>query len=183
SWTGGTYDDAMRLVHTGSTLHIDKAEKIIDEMQDSTDIFTSGLPRMQSDVWGYVPDVPSAIANLPKTMFRRVISEEMSQTSPISIYIDIGVSAGISHKQILNRGVACLALAMALQITRPVELHACFALDTRYTGATQCASIKVSHTPLDLARAVWFLTSPMTLRVLAFTFGHAILNIKDQQAI
>src|SRR5690606_2801702 len=62
-------------------------------------------------------------------------------------------------------------------------LHACFALNTRYTGATQCASIKVSHTPLDLARAVWFLTSPMTLRVLAFTFGHAILNIKDQQSI
>src|SRR5690606_36354662 len=101
----------------------------------------------------------------------------------MSIYIDISVSALIGHNQILDCGGACLSVAMASQITGSLELHACFALNTRHTGATQCASIKVSHTPLDLARAVWFLTSPMTLRILAFTFGHAILNIEDQQSI
>jgi hypothetical protein len=166
SWGGDSYNSNINKLRVGDETLVSEAEKIIDKMQEQ-EVFTVGTPIMQSSIVGSIVNVPAAIMNHPKSMFRRVISETSNLNAPLTIYIEVVVSAGVSHKELMNRGIAVLAFCMAMQAIRPIEVYTVNCGGTNQSG---CAGtiVKIASQPLDLARAAWMLTNPGYARSLAF---------------
>jgi len=71
-------------------------------------------------VVGFIPNVPTSIIGHPKNMWRRDMSE---QENLITIYTEVVVSGGVSHKEMVQRGIALLAFVMVMQAVRPIELY------------------------------------------------------------
>lgn len=181
-WSGRPFNDALdTLEFKGDAANVPAAQAILNQVQSDESIFTSGLPMPVDCIAGYEPHVPHAIIGLPKSMIRREMSETQSITTPLRIYVDVAVSAGVSEQEMRNRGVAILALAMALQITRPIELHLfSLQIDGRrqdYHSQYTLCTIKMTNTPIDLSRASYCLSSKSFFRNLCLSFIYASLGV------
>lgn len=175
SWAGKPYADALRLLDKGDLTWVERASKLIENIEQAA-VFTSGVKLMMPSVAGYIPNVPALVSGHPESMLMRQESELQGMQTPIGIYYDTGVSAGVSDTQLLNRGVACLALVMALQMFRPVELYVVHTI--RPDNGIDCAgyAVKVETKPLDLARACYMLTSNEMARRLSFSTCYLAAN-------
>lgn len=169
SFFGAPYDKAIELLVSGSQKHVAAVERIVEQMQDSN-LFASGLPMLAPAVCGFIPNVPAAIAGHPEAMFTRQASDMQSMAAPIAIYVETCISAGVSDTKILNRGVACLGLALALSMFRPVELYAVYSGppgDRR--GAAFGNAVKIEFAAANLGIAAWCFTDPAYPRRLGFS--------------
>jgi hypothetical protein len=145
SWAGNTkWDNLLHKCAYGDTSLVPAAEALIAKLEVSIE---SPEREWTTSPVGWFPSVPAYLAGVPENMRRLVHSQ--SDTSPIGIFIDCTTSAGISAKDMLNRGVACLALVLKLQEYRPVDL-------------TQCCMFS------DKLLTVTHQTRPMTLATLAY---------------
>lgn len=160
---------ALKALENGDTTAVYAAEKIMQEMADQQ-VFTSGLKLLTSDVVGFMPIVPAVIAGLPECMLNRSISEIEATNTPISIYVQTTVSAGLSHKEIENRGIAILALAMAFANIRPIELYTVSLSDFYGDGEATGSITRIETRPLDLARAAFMLCNVTMARMI----GHEV---------
>lgn len=169
SWSGKhSYNDAIKTLINGELTHVDKAQAIIDQME-CNNLFSSGVPLMRPAVQGYVPIVSAVIQGHPEAFLIRYRDENQSMNTPIAVYIDTIVSGGMSDAEITNRGIAITAFVMALQITRPVELHACAIGDPRDRSRAHGAVVRLGTTPINLGQALWTLTSNDFCRQLGFS--------------
>lgn len=158
--------EGLAKLDNGDSEAVEAAQKIMDEFNDQH-VQTRGLPILERQVVGYIPHVPSAIINLPKSMLRHMPSDFNSTRTPVRIFVDVGVSDGVSLDHLMNRGVAAIALTMALQRTRPVELHAISALSLN-GRKTQITTTRISNTPIDLNRAAAMLSHAAITRRVSF---------------
>lgn len=164
-WSGGSREDNLNKLANGDMSLVQEAEALVNKMIDAQ-VFTLGVPMLQHSVVGFVPNVPAAIIGHPKDMWRRNTEDTQSLNSPLSIYAEVVVSGGVSHEELMQRGIAVLAFVMAMQSVRPIELYTYQGLGNSH-GAYGTVT-KVETKPLDLARAAWMLTSPGYARTLAF---------------
>lgn len=153
---GENWNSCLNSLIRGNTKNLAKAEKLIQEMQDAN-IFTENLPIMQHSMVGAVPNIPAAIIGHPKSMFMRKASEMENTSTPLTIYVETTVSAGVTTNELVNRGIACLAFVLAMSAIRPIELIAVSA--GLPGGQTTIIDVKIPTNPIDLARATWMLTS------------------------
>lgn len=171
SWEGGSFAENMQQLDQGNLALADDAQRILEKFQNSN-VFTSGIPQLQACPAGFAPNVPAYLSNRPDCMFTFGMSENVSNRSPLTIYVESTVSGGTSHAQIVNRGVAVLAFVMAMQAIRPVALYTINCLG----GAQGCygSITKIETSPLDLPRAAYMLTSPGYARCLGFSGAQGI---------
>lgn len=164
-WQGYDWNKALRVLREGDLTNVAAAEKIIADMHDAN-IFSSGIPLPVRSVVGYSPCVPAAITGHPRSMYTRNRSETLSLNSPISIYVETTVSAGVSHSELMSRGIAVLAFAMAMNITRPVSLYT--ASIGKPNSSSSGSVVRINTSPMDLGRAAYMLTNASYCRQLAF---------------
>lgn len=178
-FAGGTFKRCLANLNNGDLTHLDRAQKLIDKMP--TDIFSEERYILAPSVAGYIPNIPAAISGHPEAMFHRHTIESPNLTAPIRIFIETTVSAGLSHDELINRGVATIALVLALNKYRPVEL---FTASLGYMGGKVYGVIvRVESKPLDMARAVYMLADPGYARQLAFTAMHTISDRNNFESI
>lgn len=181
-FAGRNMNEALDVLRHGDTKNLSRAEKIIQDMQDQ-EIFSIGLPMPVRCVHGYYPHVPSAIANHPKSMKRRVENDQIAINTPIRIFVETTVSTGVTTDQLTNRGIAALGFIMAMNLIRPVELY-CLSVGypkgvhTNTPHFKACGSVvKIASKPVDLQRACFMLTDVAYARRIACSAMYHMRNM------
>lgn len=168
-WTGETWREAAEGARRGRTGGVARAEAVMEQVMSRVD-----APRTEwaASVAGAYPMVPDALMGHPASMRRRV--EAYDDRSPLRVFVDLTSSAGISPAELLDRGTACLALAMAFAAERPVEVYACVALGRDGIAERNGAvAVRIGSAPLDLAVACNALTSTGFSRGLCYSWINA----------
>ena len=182
SFYGMQYDLAVKMLEQGDMSSVALASKFVDKMQDAQ-IFSIGQPQWENAIVGYHVNVAAFMAGHPKHMMRRAVSEYVSTMAPLSVYVDVTVSAFLSHQQLIARGVAMLAFVMAMSQIRPVELYCCGCGHYNDDARAQAVVCKVESKPLDLARAAFMLTNPAYNRRISFSAGTALAGVPGNYSI
>lgn len=167
-FSGGTFEQCVNKLTNGDLTGLEQAQKIIDQMQDQQ-VFSLLTPTLKSDVVGFMPNVGNALMGAPDDMYNISFSENESITSPIRVFVETTVSAALTHQELINRGVACLALVLAFSMVRPVELYTASFGEIRRDSTEHGAIVRIPTNPIDLNRAVFMLTAPGFCRQLMFT--------------
>lgn len=166
SFTGGrfTYQAAIDAVATGDNAGVEASDTFLRQLEEAMPhAFATGWQNIDGPT-GSFPNVPAMLQGHPYHMRQRVrVSKE---TTPLTVYADLTISAGVSSADLRKRGSAILALVRALASRRPVELYA---VSGAGTGST-CMYVlcKIDTAPLDLSRAAHVLTSPAVYRGITF---------------
>lgn len=169
NWGGDKFTEVLPMLEHGDMRNVKAAQRIIDQMQEN-EIFTTGVKLITPSIIGFIPNVPGAIMGHPRSMLNRIESDLESVQTPIVIYYDVSVSAGVRDREILNRGVAAMALVMALNAFRPVELYCVSCWNARNDNQSgHGVAVRVETKPLDLARAAFMMTAKEFTRRICFS--------------
>lgn len=168
-WTGCSVREVIRTLREGDMKYVSRAQAIMDKIEESS-AMSAGVKIISADVVGFCPIVPNVLAGLPYCMLTRATSEIEATNTPLCIYVDTTVSAGVSIDHLISRGVAVLAFTMAMNVVRPIDLYIVSTCQDDYDKNSAfgvCARIETR--PLDLARASWMLVDPAMARRAMFT--------------
>lgn len=163
AWAGGSKSQAHKMCEQGDLTLVERSDALLAAIEDSIDV--EGLrPVLARSVAGGVPSVPAYLAGHPLNMLTR--RKVQSERGEIVVMAGIFLSASISHENYQRRGAALLALVRVLSQVRPIRLFA-------YVHHTESGTSRrpdyfmgypIDAAPLDLARAAWALTDPMSYR-------------------
>jgi hypothetical protein len=193
-WRGGSDADLARCLVDGDRSCVAEAEGMLDAILDDLDMQSFARQSVASPVGGS-PVVGAYLSGNPNSMRRWVTELDSSEQGAIRLIVDRTASCGVSPAEIRAKGIAMLALTMALQSVRPVELYAAVSFEApgpkngtgdRYSrpNRTACMLVRIGSRPLDLSSAGFALWSPLFLRRLGFSVlqkvaeGLAILDPK-----
>lgn len=164
-WVGGlSKDEAIKaaIECRASNSDMEYAQSIIDKIDAS--VHDRERMEWQPDVMGAYPMVPDYLMGIPESMRMRQPRE--FELAPIKIVMEVSVSSGLSHSQILRRGCAVAALAMRLSEERAVELHCCYG--GRVNGINYVWMAKLDCSPISLNQCVAVFASTSFARMVAF---------------
>lgn len=153
--------DAKRNSIEGRISLVPQAEALLSQIETSG-LIARGAPMYVNDVAGAFPNVPAFLSGQPECMFRRGEAPALSEQSPMTVYVDCCASAAVSAKQLQERGIAILALVLALSERRPIDLYVYASL-----GGTHVATVpvvRIEARPLDIAAASYAFTAAGFLR-------------------
>lgn len=154
SWTNNeSFDRSAALALYGDKSLVPEAEKMMEKLEHQLE--TPNIVWERS-VAGAFPIVPDFLAGEIACM--RTREPQFCDRSPISLLIDLSSSGGDTSERIRRRGIAQLALTMALAQVRPVQLFVYVIGDGRDQGESIIAC-KINTQPLDLASACYVTTS------------------------
>jgi hypothetical protein len=121
--------------------------------------------RTVDSVAGGAPNVAAFLAGSPVSMRRRV--RMMDAAAPLTIAVEMVVSANADKASIARRGAAALALARIAAGQRPVALWGYYVCRDDDDKAAAYA-VRIDTAPLDTSRAAWLLCAPEACRRAAF---------------
>lgn len=166
-WGGvDNWDQVFKLLANGDASLVPQAERIMDQVK-AENIDAPGVSLILPSVVGFMPNVPAAIIGHPESMFSRQVSDIVGYQTPLSIYVETTISAGVEHHEIMNKGIAILAFAMYMQAIRPVEIF--MTSSGSIHDHSQVTVVKVASNPIDLSRACFMLTSPTYARKIGYS--------------
>lgn len=164
TWNGGVdYKGACEKSLRGATA---KEMKPISDLLDKIDAEFRDRESVQwiPDVAGAYPIVPEFLQGVPECMRRRQSVE--SDAAPIRLFVNVTVSSGVEIDALRKRGAALAALAMRLSEIRPVEMYACWGVETN--SKNHIGAVRISTAPVS-ASEVYFLTAdPAFCRNISF---------------
>jgi hypothetical protein len=166
-WVGESLAETKARAATGDISGVEKAEAMIDKIDVELD--RAGVEFVH-DVAGAYPDVAAFLANDPENMIRRR-HVELSEKAPVRVFVCTTSSAGVSAENLAKRGIAALALAMALiRQGRAVEL---FTFSTVHgdKGDASIVVCKMRTSPVDLSSVAWCMTSGGHSRSMPYTIA------------
>ena len=147
-----------------------QSEDVLREIEDQVPL-SQGWQNIY-DVVGSVPVIPTFLAGHPQHMRRR--ERTSKDNAPLTIYMDLTSSMGISKEHILRRGIVMLALVRVLANVRPVELWVGSSLGGG--GCTGTAAWRIETTPMDLARAGFYIADPSMSRIFGYAMAEATVE-------
>ena len=146
------------------------AEKYVHKFEE--DIFSGQGWQIRDSVVGSFPNIPALLAGVPCAMRQRYRTSK--NIAPLTLYVELTGSAGVTGEQFVQRGAAMLALVRLLSNTRPVELWTCTTYGT--TNRLQMVAAKIETTPLDVARAAAMLCDESTMRSAMYSVNNGALG-------
>jgi hypothetical protein len=167
AWTGGSFHDLVRCIDQGDMSLVQRSDQILNQLEDQVPVSRGW--RNIDDVVGSVPNVPAFLAGHPQHMRRR--HRVARDSAPLTLFLDLTSSAGINHKDVMQRGIVMLALTRLLVEHRPVTLWAGIAQDVGSGAGT--VAWRIETTPIDLARAAYYISSPNMAR----RFGYGLNKV------
>lgn len=176
AWTGESLEESMGFAEHGNTACVAEAEKMLAEVEKHIDLALL-RPSWEASVCGAFPCVPDYLSGHPESMRRKVM--QTSESEPVRIYVCMSSSAGVDHNDLTKRGCAVLALVMALQMVRPVELWTFQSLHGRkgdYHGSGTVRGdtyikVALSPSPIVMSEAAYGLTSAGFARNMTYSLG------------
>lgn len=168
-WGGDALSTLLDKCIAGEEKHIEKAESLLDKLRDEIEI---PKPQWNPSPFGAFPDVGAFLAGEIECM--RHMASDPNMTAPVRIYYDPTSSAAIDAATLIERGVAALALTMALAQIRPVELWTFSDIDAHGDGLSLITA-KIQTNPLMLSEACFALCNPGYARGL--TYGLAEMRM------
>lgn len=165
-WYGGTYSDFATKVVTGDETLVEESESFLRQIENQVPMSRGW--RNIDDVVGAIPNVPAFLAGHPQCMRRR--ERTMKETAPLAIYMDLTSSAGISAREVQQRGIVLLALTRLLVEHRPVELWVGTSLGSYSGDMSGTVAWRIDTAPLDLARSAFHISAT----VMARGFGYCL---------
>lgn len=160
---GNPPQEVLKSLRYGWQQGASKTNEILNKIEGKLDV-DSNAYRTNPSVVGSTFNIGAYLAGNPMSM--RLRKKVMENTNPIHILIDITVSAGTSQDEIINRGIAAVALARVLVQSRPVKLEVITGLKT--LGQNLLMSFPIETAPLDLSQASYLIGRPEMLRRVAF---------------
>jgi hypothetical protein len=161
---GGTWEDALALAKAGDCANVIDAQSLLDKLD--CEINTEGL---QSATWahnvvGAFPDVPAFLGGEPECMLTKI--HERSERNEINIYFSPFCSAGFSDESARERGIAVLALVLALQKIRAVNLY--------YLSASSAENhvVPIQTNPMIISEAAYAISDTRFFRQLGYVYLH-----------
>lgn len=164
-WSGDTIDGWMRKSQFGDTSYADRAQKYVDQFANLA--LADYAPTMDYNTQVGVLDYQAALAGDPMCLYGPTVDE--TDKSPVHIYLDCWTSCTVSPRVMETRGIAVLALALALSIYRPVIVKTVTGLAHKSGDANVIMTCNVPTAPMDLGIAAWQLSNPAYFRL-----GHLI---------
>lgn len=163
---------AQQYCINGDASNVANAEKLLSQFQSEieTTIYVD-----TPSVAGCYPVVPEALAGDPECMREPELIGDTG--APITIVVDIMAQASISATQMRSRGIAILALVMALSASRPVTLRLAYCSHGEETDQSDgdrmmLMTVAVNTAPLDLASAAYAITHASFLRRVCFGLAY-----------
>jgi hypothetical protein len=170
-WKGGLdSSQALTLTEAGDESRVQRAQSLVDRFSNDVDLDLV-YPTWNSDVCGSYPIVPNFLAGVPETMMRRQL--EVSDRAPVTLWVCVTSSGGIETEQMEARGIAIMALAMALSQTRAINIR----LFSGLSGPRQNHIVSVDLLqPFSLAQAAFMLSSQGFARGLTYDYLNRATN-------
>lgn len=161
-------------VVTGEQAYVARADAVMREVEGLVPM--SRGYRNRDDVVGSLANVPAYLAGIPQAMRRR--ERVAKDNAPLTIFMDLATSAGISADNVLKRGIVLLALTRLLVEHRPVELWVGTMLDDSgwRRGASGTCAWRIDTTPLDLARAAFHIADVAMSRLFGYAMCETMTN-------
>lgn len=149
-----------RILLDGDETHVDKAQAIVDQL--TLEIET---PRREwyREVYGYYPDIPAYIQGQPQNMWMQRRTND--ERTPIRLWVGLTSSAVIPNDQLINRGAALAAFAIAMANIRPVIITPFVCLSSIDRRRNMLISWDISTSPLVLSE-IMSLTRPEVTRYI-----------------
>jgi hypothetical protein len=176
-WFGpDSWPDTLRKIMAGDEDMARTAESVYDILE------TGGIEleqhTWQADRAGAFPVVPDYVAGIPECMRRKIISA--NDQAPVSIYVDVAASAGFTAENLIKRGAAVTALAIALSQHRPISLYLLCGLDADNAKNGYYVSVKLDTNPIDLSQIAYLLGSPSVYRRAMMSIGKQYYGYRGQ---
>jgi len=172
SWNGGTDSRAsLKLLATGDLASVTEAEAMLSQLDlhvESPHYHPEAMPV------GCAPRVGAFMAGDPCDMMGRR-RDDMVQ-GPIRVYVSMVSSGGIDDADLRKRGIACLAIVMALAQQRPVELWGLVASHPYEGHMDTVLFFPMCMTPLDLARVAAYIGRSATARNLFYGLAYDLAD-------
>lgn len=167
-YSGETEQDTLRYCERGNDTLVPAARKLMDKFEAT---FEAPVRQWQHTPAGIIPCIPDVIAGNPDNMRRWTVTDD--DAAPIRVIVPITSSGGIDAHLLERRGTAALALVMALQARRPVDLEImvmsdCQGIEGKHHRYTM---VRIETRPLSLAHACWLLTSQGAARRMGYAIA------------
>lgn len=159
AWAGASLGEALKLTRDGDARLVARSDELLGRFESLA--LPTSRRQWRNDVSGYIPHVPAYIAGHPTSMRRRERREH--EAAPITVYVDLFLSALFNADAAMARGAAVLALVRMLAAHRAVTLYVGYGTTT-YDGHTLCPMVQLNTTPLDLAHAAYVMCSTSFVR-------------------
>ena len=171
-WMGNmTAQDALTCAVTGYDKAVAGAESLIAKLEGSLELPQGlGFETVHSPFGGRV-SMSDWLTGSPTPMRRRI--KRQSDVSPVRIFVDTFVSAGIEASTLKRRGEAIIALVLLAQRIRPVDLVAVGSSTFEGHDGYRYFAVKLESRPISLSQVGFVLGHPAFFRALGngyFTF-------------
>jgi len=147
-WHGPALVETLKSMAHGSPELAQEAEAGFVEALDACMADTDGAVTREAGPVGSYPNVPAFVQGRPDSMWG---AGEDIGLGPVRLFVGIGCQSGVSHEQMLKRGIAIAALAYAMQSVRPVELWICYMSKAGEGKNHLIFQCRLAIAPLDLS--------------------------------
>lgn len=179
TWAGGTPEQVAKYCREGSEKWATRAETLVSGISNVS-VANLGMDLDYNLVHG-VLDYGAMEAGNPMCMYGTTITE--TDRAPIGVYIDNWITCTVPNEVIERRGVAILALVLALSVYRPVLCKYVAASGASFDHSNDNIQlIPIPTHPMDLGRAAFALCDPMFTRAGVYEMTQTIHNIKGADA-
>ena len=170
-------DSGLRTLREGSTTYLPQAQKLIDR-------FNEEIPTLrrvwQPSIAGFFPNVPAYLTGEPESMWH--MANDESDKAPIRVWVGVTSSASITNDDLIERGAALSAFAMALSERRPVLISPYWTLGNgganphSMTGGEfgNVVSWDMQSSPIVLSEVIPCLSDPNIIRYLGLDAGYSL---------
>lgn len=168
-WYGSLgYTSSLEYSRNGNMDAVAKSDELLSKLESMFPVPTARHVWVD-DVTGGFCNVPAMLAGQPLNMRRKVKRE--NEAAPLAIVANLLSSSSVDAKDVLNRGIAILALVRVMANVRPVELWV--GVSCQGSNVTQSANIyfQIPTTPLDLARAAHLISHPSISRAFGYSLA------------
>ena len=167
SWMGGlTRSQAILAARNGHQPSVASSDEYMGKFEELA--FQARKWTTVDAVAGGAPNVGAYLAGSPVSMRRR--QRVMNDFAPLTIFLDVVSSGGISAEYLKKRGAAVLALVRMLGATRPVQLYAVGGLGGRRNGYIMVKMPEVA----DLGRSAFMMAHPAAARGMLYACAHRV---------
>ena len=160
-WAGGDEHSLNRGCTSGDEHYAERAAKLVDKIANLT-IQDYDVTLEWNESFGEL-DYEAAMAGEVECCYGPTI--DLTEKSPVNIYLDMWTLWSIPTDMMMRRGVAMLALVQALSVFRPVNAYAVSPLRHWQKDKDVLQVLRLPTNPMDISRASWAIASPVTFRV------------------
>ena len=174
-WCGvKTYDEALELMNSGWAEKVKELSATVENCKQTTKDKRVGFT---NDVHGFTPIVPLAIMGVPNAMLN--VSMKRVKSKVVSIYYHMGVSCGVSSKQIFENGRRIVELVVKLEnCGYRVNLNVLDGYADENSADIMVVNVKSANQLLDLKRICFPTIHTAFFRVIGFDWYSKVPNGK-----